>query len=49
MGGLSVGSARSRVALLLVAFAFSACAQEGARPVTCHTHKVGNGELTECN
>jgi hypothetical protein len=42
-------SARIRTALLLAAFALSACAQEPTPPVTCHSHKVSNGELTECN
>jgi len=37
------------VAALLLALAASACAREEARHVTCHTHKVSNGELTECN
>lgn len=36
------------VAALLLALAVSACAREEGRPVTCHTHKVSNGELTEC-
>jgi hypothetical protein len=49
MGRLSIGSVRSRAALLLVAFALSACAQKAEPLVTCRTHKVSNGELTECN
>ncbi|CAN7466835.1 hypothetical protein [Bosea sp. LjRoot237] len=36
------------VASLLLALVASACAREEARSVTCHTHKVGNGELIEC-
>jgi hypothetical protein len=49
MSGLSVGLAGIRIALLLVAFPLSACAREATTPVTCHSHKVSNGELTECN
>ncbi len=44
---ISFRSGRITLALLLAAFALSACAQM-ERPVTCHTHEVGNGELTEC-
>ncbi|MGE7469963.1 hypothetical protein ACQKLX_11015 [Bosea sp. NPDC003192] len=48
MNGLSIGSAGIRLALLVVTFGLSACAQEATRPATCHSHKVSNGELTEC-
>lgn len=40
---------RITVALLFLALAISACAGAGTRPLTCHTHKVSNGELTECH
>lgn len=33
---------------LLIAFAISACARGDTQDVKCHTHKAGNGELTEC-
>lgn len=36
------------VASLLIALMASACAREETRAVTCHTHRVSNGELTEC-
>ncbi len=45
---MSFRSGRIALALLLAAFLLSACAQ-AERPVTCHSHKVSNGELTECN
>lgn len=40
------GATRITFALLL-ALAVCACAQE--RSPTCRTHKVSNGELTECD
>jgi len=46
---MSFRTSRNTLALLLVALALSACAREGARPAVCLSHKVGNGELTECN
>lgn len=45
---MSFPSARIAIALLLLAWALAACAGEETRSVICHTHKAGNGELTEC-
>ncbi len=36
------------MALLILACAISACAQGDTHDLKCHTHKAGNGELTEC-
>lgn len=36
------------MAVLIVALAISACARDEPQSVTCHSHKVSNGELTEC-
>lgn len=36
------------MATLIVALAISACSRDETRSVTCHSHKVSDGERTEC-
>jgi hypothetical protein len=36
------------IAGALLVVAFTGCAHDETRSAVCHTHKVANGELTEC-
>jgi Fe-S-cluster containining protein len=46
---MSFRPCRFITASLLIALVVSACGREEARSMTCRTHKVSNGELTECS